>query len=67
MGAYESSATAPAPNFLDALDALKIAAGFRAATPAQSSWLNVDPASGGISISDAAALLKALTDGQGTR
>jgi hypothetical protein len=62
MGAYESVITAPAPNFLDALDALKIAAGLRSATPDDMAWLNAGPNGAGIGLSDAVALLESLNE-----
>jgi hypothetical protein len=61
IGAYESAHAVPTPNFLDVLDALKIAAGLRAAAPNEVQWLSADPANPAVGITDALILLKKLS------
>jgi parallel beta-helix repeat protein len=62
IGAYESSAASQTPRWHDVLDALKTAAGLRAATPDDMAWLNAGPNGDGIDLSDAVALLESLNE-----
>jgi len=60
IGAYEFTGAAAMPRLPDVAEALAIAGGLQPATTDDMAWLNQDPPSSGISLSDAIALLKAL-------